>query len=321
MASPNATFTEMVTTTLRNHARELVDNVSDNNALLRLLKEKGKIETESGGHEIARPLEYAENSTYTRYSGYDTLSVQASDVISAAKFDWAQAAIHVSASGRELRMNNGPEAMIKLVKARIKNAMNTAANNLSVDLYSDGALSNQIGGLAHIVQNAGTGTVGGINSSTYPFWQNQVTEMAGTNTWSKSTIKGEMNKLWLKCVRGKDKPDLIVASHDIYSAYEESLQDLQRYADARTAAAGFESLKYKTANVIFDDNTNFGTTAETAFFLNTDFLYLVQHPEAQWTQDDEKKPLNQDAVVVPMYWMGQLVCTNRALQGKLIDAA
>ena len=42
------------------------------------------IETESGGYEIARPLEYAENSTYTRYSGYDTLSVQASDVISAA---------------------------------------------------------------------------------------------------------------------------------------------------------------------------------------------------------------------------------------------
>jgi hypothetical protein len=321
MASPNATFTEMVTTTLRNHAREVVDNVSDNNALLRLLKEKGKIETESGGYEIARPLEYAENATYTRYSGYDTLSVQATDVISAAKYDWAQAAIHVSASGRELRMNNGPEAMIKLVKARIKNAMNTAANNLSVDLYSDGALANQIGGLAHIVQNAGTGTVGGINSSTYPFWQNQVVEMAGTGTWSKSTTKGEMNKLWLKCVRGKDKPDLIVASHDIYSAYEESLQDLQRYADARSAAAGFESLKYKTANVIFDDNTNFGTTAETAFFLNTDFLYLVQHPEAQWTQDDEKKPLNQDAVVVPMYWMGQLVCTNRALQGKLIDAA
>ena len=47
----------------------------------------------------------------------------------------------------------------------------------------------------------------------------------------------------------------------------------------------------------------------------------MQHPEAQWTQDDEKKPVNQDAVVVPMYWMGQLVCTNRSLQGKLIDAA
>jgi hypothetical protein len=66
MASPNSTFTEMVTTTLRNHATELVDNISGNNAFLRTLKDKGKIETRSGGYEIAIPLEYAENSTFAR---------------------------------------------------------------------------------------------------------------------------------------------------------------------------------------------------------------------------------------------------------------
>ena len=321
MTSPNSTFTEMVTTTLRNHARELVDNISNQNALFSLLKAKGKIETESGGYEIVRPLEYAENATFQRYSGYDTLSTAASDVMSAARYDWAQSAIHVTASGRELRMNNGPERMINLVKSRIKNAMNTAANNMSVDIYSDGAITNQIGGLALILQAAGTGTVGGIVSSTYTFWKNQYREMAGTDTWSKSTIKGEMNGMWLSCVFGKDKPDLIVMSHDVFAAYEEALQDNQRYADAKTASAGFETLKYKTANVIFDTNTNFGTTAELAYFLNTDYLYLVQHPEAQWTQDDEKKPTNQDAIVVPMYWMGQLVCTNRSRQGRLYDAA
>lgn len=321
MASPNSTFTEMVTTTLRNHATELVDNISGNNAFLSLLKSKGKIETRSGGYEIALPLEYAENSTYARYSGYDTLSVETSDVLTAAKYDWAQAAIHVSASGRELRMNNGPEQMINLVKARIKNAMHTAANNTSVDLYSDGSLTNQIGGLAAICTNDGTGTVGGIVSGTYTFWKSQFSEVAGTNTWSKSTIKGEMNKLWLKTVRGKDKTDLILSTQDFYSAYEESLQDNQRYMDSKTASAGFENLKYKTATVVFDSNTNFGTTSEIMYYLNTDYLYLIQHPEAQWSQDDEKKPVNQDAVVIPMYWMGQLVCSNRSLQGKLIDAA
>lgn len=321
MASPNSTFTELVTTTLRNHARELTDNVSLNNALLSTLKSKGKIETLSGGYEIAKPLEYSENGSFQRFSGFDTLDVSASDVFTAAKFDWQQSAIHVTASGSELRKNNGPEAMINLVKARIKNAMNTAKNNMSVDIYSDGALSNQIGGLAHLITNDGTGTVGGIVSGTYTWWLNKYTEAAGTNTISKSTIKGEMNKQWLKQVRGQDKPDLIVSSHDFYAMYEEALQDNQRYADAKTAAAGFESLKYKTANIIFDSNTNFGTTAEKMYFLNTDYLYLVQHREAQWTQDDERKPVNQDAVVVPMYWMGNMVVTNRALQGVLIDAA
>ena len=321
MASPNAVFTEMVTTTLRNHSRKVADNVTGNNALLMSLREKGNIKTESGGYEIVLPLEYAENDTMQRYSGYDTLDISPSDVLSAAKYDWRQIALHVTASGRELRMNNSKEAIKKLVKARLKNAEHTAANTLSVDIYSDGSLTNQIGGLGHIIQSDGTGTVGGINSSTYSFWQNQYHEITGTDAWTSSNIKGYMNTTWLTLARGMDKPDLIVMSHDFYSAYEASLQDLQRYGDVKTAAAGFETLKYKSANVIFDDNTNFGTTAEKAYFLNTDYLYLIEHSDARWTQDDEKRPINQDAVVIPMYWMGQMVCSNRSLQGIMLDAS
>src|SRR5574338_871850 len=140
MPSPNATFTEMVSTTLRNHAREVVDNISENNALLRNMKSRGNIKTESGGYELVFPIEYAANQTYQRYSGYDSLNVQASDVITSARYDWAQIALHVTASGRELRMNNSREAMIKLTRARIRNATHTASNNLSIDIYSDGSL-------------------------------------------------------------------------------------------------------------------------------------------------------------------------------------
>lgn len=319
MPSPNATFTEMVTTTLRNHSRMLVDNVSDQNALLTLMKSKGKIRTESGGYEIVLPLDYTENSTYQRYSGYDELSIAASDVLSAAKYDWAQVAIHVTASGRELRMNNGPERMINLVKARIQNAMRTAANNFSVDLYSTGALTNQIGGLGHLIQTDGTGTVGGIVAGTYTWWKNQFKEMTGTGTYA--SIQADMNSIWLSLNRGTDKPDLIVSTHDLYAAYEATLQTNQRYADAKLGALGFEALKYKSAPIVFDSNSNFTTTGEKMYFLNTDYLYLIEHPEARWTQDDEKVPLNQDAVVIPIYWMGQLVTSQRSLQGVMFDAA
>lgn len=321
MASPNSTFTEMVTTTMRHHKRKVVDNVTSHNGLLTLLKERGNIKTDAGGgYEIAIPLSYAENATYQRYSGYDTLNIGASDVLSAAKYDWAQVALHVTASGREVKMNNSQERMINLVKARVDVAMATAANNMSVDLYSDGALTNQIGGLANVIQTNGQGTVGGINSATYTFWRNKFKEVSGTGA-TYSTLKAAWNEQWLSQTRGVDKPDLIVTSHDFYTIYEGGLQDLQRYADAKMAAAGFTSLKYKDAAVIFDSNTNFGTTAEKAYFLNTKYLYLMEHPEARWTEDDEKVPVNQDAVVIPIYWMGQLACSNRSLQGVVIDAS
>lgn len=322
MASPNSTFTEMVSTTMRHQKRKVVDNVTLQNGLLTVLKERGNIKTDaSGGHEIAIPLSYAENSTYQRFSGYDTLNIGASDVLSAAKYDWSQVALHVTASGREIRMNNSEERMINLVKARVDVAMATASNNMSIDLYSDGALSNQIGGLANVIQNDGTGTVGGIVSGTYTFWKNKFTEVSGTGTGTYAVLKTAMNSEWLLQTRGNDHPDLIVMSHDFYTTYEGGLQDLQRYADAKLGDLGFQALKYKNASVIFDNNTNFGTTAEKAYFLNTKYLYLMEHPDARWTEDDEKVPTNQDAVVIPIYWMGALCCSNRSLQGVVIDAA
>jgi hypothetical protein len=55
----------MVTTTLRNHPAEVSDAVSKNNALYSRLKNRGKIKKLSGGYEIVRPLDYAENATLT----------------------------------------------------------------------------------------------------------------------------------------------------------------------------------------------------------------------------------------------------------------
>lgn len=323
MASPNSTFTEMVTTTLRNHPAEISDNVSANNALYRRMQTKGNIKKLDGGYQIVRPLDYQNNATFQRYSGFDTLNINASDVLTSAQYEWVQSAINVVASGRELRMNSGREQIISLAAARTKNAMRTASNYMSIDLYSSGALANQMGGLAAIITTDGTGTVGGINSQTYTFWANQFREASGTNTVTKANIKEEMNALWYPTVRGNDKPDLVVFSQDFYGYYEASLQDLQRWTNnenANAATAGFNALKYKSADVIFDSNSNFGTTAERGYFINSDYLELVVHRDANWTTMDEKASVNQDGVVIPVLWMGQLVCSNRARQGILIDA-
>jgi hypothetical protein len=110
-------------------------------------------------------------------------------------------------------------------------------------------------------------------------------------------------------------------SHDLYGLFEVGLQERQRYANAKMAEAGFETVKYKSADIVFDDNSNFATTAEKAYFVNTKYMYLTQHKAAKWTMDTEKKPVNQDAVVIPCYWMGNVACTNRSLQGVLFDAA
>lgn len=327
MASPNSTFTEIVSTTLRAHRKEIADNISNKNALYLRLTKKGKIRTEDGGYEIVCPLEYAENGTYQRYSGYDTLNVAASDVISAAQYSWCQAAVHVTASGLELRQNSGENRMINLAKSRLSNALRTFKNNLSSDLYSDGSASNQIGGLQKIIADTNTNTVGGISGSTYSFWRNVVQDASsplqggGAITSSKSTIKSLMNPLWLELTRGNEAPDIIVSSNEYFTYFWESLQDNQRYSGTETdlAKAGFNALKYVTADVVADGGTNLsgGITANHMYFINTDYLELVVHRDANLTEVPEMRSINQDAVVIPIIWQGNLVCSNRQMQGVI----
>ena len=78
MASPNATFTELVSTTFRKHRKEIKDNLSNRNALLKYLNKRGNTRKEDGGLTIATPLDYAENTTSQRYSDWDPLSIAAS---------------------------------------------------------------------------------------------------------------------------------------------------------------------------------------------------------------------------------------------------
>ncbi len=321
MPSPNAVFTELVSTTFRKHAKEIKDNVSKNNALLGRIMDKKQTRKEDGGLSIVAPLDYANNSTYQRYSGYDVLNVGASDVISSAEYQWRQIAINVVASGLELRTNSGGSRIINLVKARMKNAIRTFKNNFSADLYSDGTLPNQVNGIQALISDTGTGTVGGIDSSAWPFWRNGVQSAAaplqggGAITPSATTIESLMLPLWLSLVRGDDQPDLIVADNNYFSFYEQSQTSLKRYTSGDSANGGFVSLKYKKADVIFDGGS--GIPVNRMYFTNTDYIELVVHSEADLAIMDEMKPYNQDAAVVPILWMGNLVCSNRSLQGVL----
>lgn len=323
MASPNAIFTEIVTTTFRNHRKEIADNFTKHNALFRKLGKGNKVRTESGGYSIVTPLEYAANGTYQRYSGFDVLNVAQSDVFTAAEFNWRQIALNVVSSGYELRVNAGPQQIANLAKKRIQNAIHTAANNFSADMYGDGTLLNQIDGLQKLVSDTGTGTVGGINSTTWPFWQNKVQSagapLQGGGAIVPSGTAGVMESLMLPLfieqTRGNDKPDLIVASNDYFTFYEQGLTSVKRYVDEKEASGGFVELAYKGIPVFFDGVS--GMPAAHMYFLNTNYLEVVVHSDANWDIMEEAKPYNQDAVVVPIIWMGNMVCSNRSLQGVL----
>jgi hypothetical protein len=322
LVNPSTTMTEIVTTTLRSRTGKLADNITKNNALLNRLKRKGNVKTVSGGRTIVQELEYAENGTFKRYSGYEALDIQPSDVFTGAEYNYAQAAVAVSISGLEQLQNSGEEAIIDLLGSRIKNAEKTITNNIATDCYSDGSADGgrQIGGLQLLVPATNTNTVGGISAGTYSFWRN-VAFSAITNGGSAASvgnIQSYMNQVYVQLVRGSDRPDLIVADNNYWRLYLESLQAIQRIQSADTASAGFDTLKYMSSDVVLDGGFGGGCPTNSMYFLNTDYIYFRPHVDRFFSPlGDDRFAVNQDAMVKLVGFAGNMTVSNRRLQGYL----
>lgn len=341
MAFPN--LSEIVTTTLRNRTGVLQDNVSRNNALLTRMNKRGRIKTFSGGRTIVQELNYANNSTFVWYSGYQTININPSQVFSAAEFPIRQAALAISISGLEEIQNDGEEAIIDLLEGRVENGEQTFMNGLSQGIYGDGSVTGSVGGLQLLVAVTPTsGTVGGIDRSQWPFWRNKTFSAAtdGGAATNAANIIQYMDSLWVQLVRGRDYPDLIVADNNMYRFYLQALQAIQRITyDGNApdlAESGFMSLKYLNSDVVLDGGyqgqsadplpfqTSSGTSAvggvpaTTMFFLNTNYIHFRPHARRNMVPlDPDRFSVNQDAMVRILGWAGNMTLSNAFLQGLL----
>ena len=60
-----------------------------------------------------------------------------------------------------------------------------------------------------------------------------------------------------------------------------------------------------------------GIPAAHAYMINSKYMDLVVHQDANITMMDEVESINQDAIVKPILWMGNLAISNRSLQGVI----
>lgn len=313
MAAPNSSFSDIIATSLQGYSGELADNVTNHNALLRQINKKGNKQVATG-RTIVQELEYATNGTVQYYSGAETLDISAQDTFTAAEFNYKQLAGNVVITGLEQIQNSGKEAVHNLLKSRIRNLEKSLTNTVATGLYADGTgtSSKEIGGLQLLVADVNTNTVGGISGSSSSFWRNYVYDFSTNSvTASATTIQHAMNLAWINTIRGSDKPDMIPADSIYYLYYLESLTPNQRFMDDKGAGVGFTNLVYQgNVPVIYDDQA----PASHMYFLNTDYLFLRPAKGREFKPLGEKSSVNQDALVMPVVWAGNMTISNRARQ-------
>lgn len=313
MAEP--TVNQLVSTTINNYHRQFADNVSNSNAITALLRMGNRVRIIDGGKAISTPLTYAEE-TFAWYSGTELLSRAVKETISEADYEPANAVSSVTLSGPDLAKNRGRERILNLLEGKIDNAEATMKNNVTKAIYGDGTVAKSFAGLKAFITDDGTGTVGGINATTWPFWKNQFNSLArDAGVLTYPVTKAGMNALWMKLIRGTEHPDIVVADAELYASYESGLQENQRYADARLGALGFETLKYKQAAIVFDGAA---TGLVGGYMLNTKYLKFEIYSGRNFeTLDLPDQSPDMDAVTRHIAFMGALTLSNRSMQGRI----
>ena len=305
MSNPN--FDALLSTTLANYRDQLTDNVFTARPLTYFLQDKGRIRMINGGTKIVEPLIYGQNSTVSSYSGYDTLSLTPQTGITAAEYDWKQYAASISISGIEEGKNNGEAEIINLLEAKVMQAEESLREGFNTMFYGDGTgnSSKDFNGLGNIVE--ASGTLGGIDRSTNAYWRSYEENTSAALTFA------QMATAYNTVSVGNDHPDMILTTQTLFEKYEALLVPQLRFADSKTADAGFQNLLFKAAPVVYDA----GCTAGVMFFLNSKYLTLVGHTNKWFSQTAFVSPEDVDARYALIMCYGNLTCRNAKKQGKL----
>lgn len=167
----NEKLTEVFSLALEDRSRGYADLVSNSNAILAKMKEKGGWKTFSGP-TIRERLLYAESGTYVRYSGYDFLNPKPAELFNDAEFAPKLAAVSVTLSGEDILKNSGTNQLKDVMEEHISAAETELQDRFVEDLHSNGTLPNQVGGLQIAVPTVNnSGTFGGISRATVPLWR------------------------------------------------------------------------------------------------------------------------------------------------------
>lgn len=305
-------FDELTAVTARHRKNRVTNAVIENNAALRYMKKQDNIKVK-GGSEIVEAVGLVENSTITNIAGFQTAATNYDNNLQACRVPWASKWMSVSCPGDLLRKNQGKEAFVDLVNAKVDIAEDSAANYIAAEIHGDASVDQSLFGFQLWLQASGLGIAGGLDAGVYSNWANKVHQFSGTalSDTTGLTARADFNKAWIKVVFDREKPNVVLTTHDIYNVYEASVQQQMRYMDMKSAETGVESVMYKSAPVVFDVNANFAANAEKAMMLNTKHWYLFEHPEAQWKKEEKRKPVNADAIVIPFLWMGNVLNKQR----------
>jgi hypothetical protein len=277
------------------------------NAALRVMEKQGAIRRENLGPTIEVPLDYRANpDAAVMAADQDIASLVKTEVITSASYSVAQLNVPVTWTKGDDVKNPSENQKIALVKSLLENGIQTHDDLIEQLIFTTStAGGDEWSGLSDLVTAAGTGTVGGIDSSVEIWWKNY-----GDTYTDATDIEATFTTAFNKASKGSGsslQPKFMISGVAPHVMYESGLQTLQRFGDSSEADAGFKVLKFKNCDYIF---SQYG--GNKVYFLNPKNYNIVVSKEYFRDKGNTEQVPGQNAFYFLIYSAGQTVVNNRS---------
>jgi hypothetical protein len=330
----NAAYQQILSMALEDRSSGYQDLVSNNNAMLAVMKRKGLWHTYSGPR-IRQTLQIGKQSAQW-YSGYDQLLNPAVDLFNDAYFDPKMVVVPVILSMQEILNNEGESQLMDVYDSYIDAAERALQDTMDAGIYSDGTANGgkQITGLATAVPiTNNSGVYGGIDRGSAVIWRTgsfdaqSIVTTIGTQV-SSTTVRPFLNYVMTKQSRGRDYADLLIMSPEHYAAYDAATVAIQRQTNETSLGKlGFSALEYigggKRAEIVLDGGIGSNMPPNTTLGLNTDSFRMRYHPNRNFDKVFDGQgmmPIDKDAIAQFIGWMGELTVTNPLFNWRFFDS-
>lgn len=275
-----------------------VDNIFTAQQLIYLLNEEGFKEDATGGRVFEATIEYALNTTFQGVGEFQVLDTTRIDTFDAARYDQKIFAGTVVFSDLEQLRNGVQGRKFDVVKAKVKNGINSCMEQLNTVLYSDGTGHGGLDpdGLAKVISSTPTtGTVGGINRATFTFWRNR--QQSGAKTTNAfDNLRSVATSVFNQCTLGgtERQPTGAVTDRASFEGYEGLLvavEKIEREARATGGDIAFlnDAIMFKGKPIMYDENC----TAGNLYWVNNKYLKLYYLKGGWMKMKDPIEPANQ----------------------------
>ena len=307
---PSTYDTMVLTTSLADYQKRLVDNAYQLSVILRLLNSERTKKMIDGGLSIVETVIKAKQSEGGYYVGADVLNNTQKNTTTLVEFKWQNVYEPIAITRDEERQNSGSShKIIDLVATKIKLSEKAISDRLDQGLSTPVANSGNLNDLETVVN---TGTLGTIAGGTDTFWQSTVTTSGVFATQGLS----DMTTAYYAVASAVDSetPDIFITTKTVFQKFEQTRLPLERIANGDLSAnAGFQNLTFKGRPLTYGNNIASGLL----FGLNRNYLYLAVDTATDMITTPFVTPTNQTVKVAYILWRGNLYTNNRRRHFKL----